>query len=171
MPFGFSIPLTASLRVALPRRSPRSACVRAPSSGGVCQRRTWPHMTAKHAWRVLGSAQQRLATPCSCSEQVEYTRVAIPARGRAVWSDDQAPQDMRPHAYGCSVPGLTRFAPCPCQGPADLHLKEPHRARKETPRPEHDKKWRRGRDSNPRQAFARTRFPSELLKPLGHPSA
>ena len=32
-------------------------------------------------------------------------------------------------------------------------------------------KWRRGRDSNPRYTFrAYTRFPSERLQPLGHPS-
>ena len=28
--------------------------------------------------------------------------------------------------------------------------------------------WRRGRDSNPRYSFPYTRFPSVLLKPLGH---
>ena len=31
--------------------------------------------------------------------------------------------------------------------------------------------WRREWDSNPRNAFTFTRFPSELLKPLGHLSA
>src|SRR5258708_30764090 len=29
-------------------------------------------------------------------------------------------------------------------------------------------KWRRGWDSNPRLSFPNTRFPSVLLKPLGH---
>ena len=28
--------------------------------------------------------------------------------------------------------------------------------------------WRRGWDSNPRLSFPNTRFPSVLLKPLGH---
>ena len=28
--------------------------------------------------------------------------------------------------------------------------------------------WRRGRDSNPRYSYPYTRFPSVLLKPLGH---
>ncbi len=32
-------------------------------------------------------------------------------------------------------------------------------------------KWRRGWDSNPRLSFPNTRFPSVLLKPLGHLSA
>gem|GEM_PF-6323796 len=31
--------------------------------------------------------------------------------------------------------------------------------------------WRRGWDSNPRLSFPNTRFPSVLLKPLGHLSA
>ncbi len=31
--------------------------------------------------------------------------------------------------------------------------------------------WRRGWDSNPRSSFPDTRFPSVLLKPLGHLSA
>src|SRR5712692_8162603 len=33
------------------------------------------------------------------------------------------------------------------------------------------KTWRRGWDSNPRLSFPNTRFPSVLLKPLGHLSA
>src|SRR5207302_5078475 len=32
-------------------------------------------------------------------------------------------------------------------------------------------KWRREWDSNPRYGFPYTRFPSERLQPLGHPSA
>ena len=35
----------------------------------------------------------------------------------------------------------------------------------------HRNNWRRGRDSNPRQDYSRTRFPSVLLRPLGHLSA
>jgi hypothetical protein len=31
-----------------------------------------------------------------------------------------------------------------------------------------NQKWRRGWDSNPRLSFPNTRFPSVLLKPLGH---
>ena len=30
--------------------------------------------------------------------------------------------------------------------------------------------WRRERDSNPRDAYTPTRFPSVRLQPLGHPS-
>src|ERR1700732_3674959 len=37
--------------------------------------------------------------------------------------------------------------------------------------PQSRKKWRRGWDSNPRLSFPNTRFPSVLLKPLGHLSA
>ena len=36
---------------------------------------------------------------------------------------------------------------------------------------EHHIKWRRGRDSNPRYGCPYTRFPSVLLRPLGHLSA
>ena len=34
----------------------------------------------------------------------------------------------------------------------------------------HDGRWRREWDSNPRYGFPHTRFPSVRLKPLGHPS-
>ena len=36
--------------------------------------------------------------------------------------------------------------------------------------PSRRKKWRREWDSNPRYGFPYTRFPSERLQPLGHPS-
>src|SRR5271154_2004174 len=41
-----------------------------------------------------------------------------------------------------------------------------HRAK-----PKAKKEWRRGWDLNPRLSFPNTRFPSVLLKPLGHLSA
>ena len=35
------------------------------------------------------------------------------------------PEHKSPHAYGCSLPGLTRFTPLPCSGPDKHHLREP----------------------------------------------
>ena len=43
-----------------------------------------------------------------------------------------------------------------------------HRAQAPCWAPARQLKWRRGRDSNPRWSYPHTRFPSVLLRPLGH---
>ena len=77
--------------------------------------------------------------------------------------------------YRCSLPGLTRFGAHRRAGPGLLASHRlavmSLRATGHGPRATPFSVWRRGRDSNPRCSCPHTRFPSVLLRPLGHLSA
>ena len=96
---------------------------------------------------------------------------------------------QRPSHTALSTPGSPRLAPHPTSAsanPPPRATRPPPTAASHPPSPHPSSTasstdpadpcvtsagWRRGRDSNPRYGYPYTRFPSVLLKPLGHLSA
>ena len=101
-------------------------------------------------------------TPCGrcvpCREITEGRALDVLELDAASRTGEGAQVDLRHlrrSAYRCSLPGLAGFTGSQCTG-----LGPRKNGSRET--------WRRERDSNPRYGFPYTRFPSVLLKPLGH---
>lgn len=129
-----------------------------------------------------GRARRDQVRPCTC------LRSGLQACSSPASSDPVDLRHPKQTTYGCSLPGLTRFAAPRRAGPDRQRRltrtvpREPALRQGFNPAiadcgyraplpPRLARSQRRRRDSNPRWADAHTRFPSALLKPLGHSSS
>ena len=139
---------------------------RRSSRGGRTERVEKPSPDQCPCWFPVASAipryfckVRRLPSPKAIQNQTLTSSVLIP-RSREVWRQTARERELRvpcgaPQSEGFRAEPMVIGLLCALEAGRECCLQQD---------------WRRERDSNPRYGFPYTRFPSERLQPLGHPS-